>query len=336
MEEDPFAIVEAMTIEGFATGSARGFLYLRAEYPLAAARMAARRSRPPARPATWAPTSWAPASPSTSRSGAAPAPTSAARRRPSSTRSRASAASRATSRPSRSRSGLFGKPTAVNNVETLVNVPAIVADGGARLRGDRHARARTGPKLFCLSGARRPAGRLRGRVRGDARRAARRSPAAWPAGGRSRRSCSAAPPASSWARMRSTCRSRSRAPGRRARRSAPGVVMVFDETADLVGTLLRIAAFFRDESCGQCVPCRIGTVRQEELLARLADRPAARVAGRRAGPPRATSAGRCATRASAASARRPRSAIESALRAGLVDFVTARAAERAGRAWRRP
>jgi NADH-quinone oxidoreductase subunit F len=48
-----------------------------------------------------------------------------------------------------------------------------------------------------------------------------------------------------------------------------GVVMVFDETADMVGTLRRIAAVFRDESCGQCVPCRVGTVRQEELLARL-------------------------------------------------------------------
>ena len=34
--------------------------------------------------------------------------------------------------------------------------------------------------------------------------------------------------------------------------------------------MLRIAEFFRDESCGQCVPCRIGTVRQEEALHRLA------------------------------------------------------------------
>ena len=49
-----------------------------------------------------------------------------------------------------------------------------------------------------------------------------------------------------------------------------GVVVVFDETADLADTLLRIAAFFRDESCGQCVPCRVGTARQEELLRRLA------------------------------------------------------------------
>ncbi|NIP96700.1 MAG: NADH-quinone oxidoreductase subunit E, partial [Akkermansiaceae bacterium] len=32
----------------------------------------------------------------------------------------------------------------------------------------------------------------------------------------------------------------------------------------------RIAAFFRDESCGQCVPCRVGTARQEEVLAKVA------------------------------------------------------------------
>ena len=33
--------------------------------------------------------------------------------------------------------------------------------------------------------------------------------------------------------------------------------------------LLRIARFFRDESCGQCVPCRVGTKRQEEILERM-------------------------------------------------------------------
>jgi len=45
--------------------------------------------------------------------------------------------------------------------------------------------------------------------------------------------------------------------------------MIFDETVDLADILSRVAAFFRDESCGQCVPCRVGTVRQEELLSRL-------------------------------------------------------------------
>ena len=48
-----------------------------------------------------------------------------------------------------------------------------------------------------------------------------------------------------------------------------GAVIVLDDTADMKQILLRIARFFRDESCGQCVPCRVGTVRQEEVLHRL-------------------------------------------------------------------
>jgi NADH-quinone oxidoreductase subunit F len=48
-----------------------------------------------------------------------------------------------------------------------------------------------------------------------------------------------------------------------------GAVVVFDESTDLGEVVLRIARFFREESCGQCVPCRVGTVRQEEALRRL-------------------------------------------------------------------
>jgi NADH-quinone oxidoreductase subunit F len=48
-----------------------------------------------------------------------------------------------------------------------------------------------------------------------------------------------------------------------------GVVIALDDSVDLWDQVLRIAAFFRDESCGQCVPCRVGTVRQEEALQRL-------------------------------------------------------------------
>jgi NADH-quinone oxidoreductase subunit F len=52
-----------------------------------------------------------------------------------------------------------------------------------------------------------------------------------------------------------------------------GAVIVFDDTADLKPVLLRIARFFRDESCGQCVPCRVGTKRQEEILERMLSAP---------------------------------------------------------------
>jgi NADH-quinone oxidoreductase subunit F len=48
--------------------------------------------------------------------------------------------------------------------------------------------------------------------------------------------------------------------------------MVVDDTIDVRDLILRIAAFFRDESCGQCVPCRVGTVRQEESLHRITQR----------------------------------------------------------------
>jgi NADH-quinone oxidoreductase subunit F len=48
-----------------------------------------------------------------------------------------------------------------------------------------------------------------------------------------------------------------------------GVVMVYDESSDLLDAARRIARFFRHESCGQCVPCRVGTVRQDEAVARL-------------------------------------------------------------------
>ena len=64
--------------------------------------------------------------------------------------------------------------------------------------------------------------------------------------------------------------------GARAARTTlgSGVVLVLDDTRrPAADSCMRIAAFFRNESCGQCVPCRVGTVRQQEALARLVGRP---------------------------------------------------------------
>jgi NADH-quinone oxidoreductase subunit F len=48
-----------------------------------------------------------------------------------------------------------------------------------------------------------------------------------------------------------------------------GVIMLFDDSIDLKRILLRIAEFFSEETCGQCVPCRVGVTRQKETLERL-------------------------------------------------------------------
>ena len=57
----------------------------------------------------------------------------------------------------------------------------------------------------------------------------------------------------------STCRSRFEGARAAGVSLGSGVVMVFDDTVDLTDTVARMADFFRHESCGQCVPCRVGT-----------------------------------------------------------------------------
>ncbi|MFL5681169.1 MAG: NADH-ubiquinone oxidoreductase-F iron-sulfur binding region domain-containing protein, partial [Chloroflexota bacterium] len=164
--------------------------------------------------------------------------------------------------------GLFGKPTAVNNVETLVNVPLVLADGGAAFAGIG-TEASTGPKLFCLSGnVARPGvyevpfgATLRELLEMGGGVPGGRAIKAILLGGAA--GVFVGPEALDTALTFEATRAIGATLG-------SGVVMVFDGTADLVGALRRIARFFRDESCGQCVPCRVGTVRQEELLARLA------------------------------------------------------------------
>src|SRR5260370_20742040 len=49
-------------------------------------------------------------------------------------------------------SGLWGKPTVINNVETLASIPTIVSRGGRWLAGLGTQKA-PGPKLFALSGS---------------------------------------------------------------------------------------------------------------------------------------------------------------------------------------
>jgi NADH-quinone oxidoreductase subunit F len=267
MEGDPFAVIEAMTIAGYATGCERGWLYIRGEYPRAlhALRSAITAARARGllgehvmghdfafdielRRGAGAYICGEETAMFNSIEGYRGEP----RNKP----------------PFPTEAGLFGRPTLVNNVETLVNVLPILLEGGAAFAAVGTARS-SGTKLFAVSGCVARPGVYEvpfGLTLRDLLEFA-----GGVAGGRALQAVLLGGAAGSFITpdqldLELTFEGAAAA----GTTLGSGVVMVLDDTVDLAPFLLRIAAFFRDESCGQCVPCRVGTVRQEEALARLA------------------------------------------------------------------
>ena len=264
MEGDPFALVEAMTICALATGATKGFIYLRGEYPVANTRLSSALAQ--ARAAGMLGNDLQARGLSFDielRRGAGAyicgeetalfASIEGLRGEPR------------TKPPFPVEVGLFGKPTCVNNVETLVAALDIV-EHGAQAYAAAGTAGSPGTKLFCVSGkVRRPGvyevpfGTTLGallELAGGCERPLRAVLLGGAAG------TFVGPEQLSLPLSFEDTRKAGATLG-------SGVVLALDDTVPLWPVLLRIAAFFRDESCGQCVPCRVGTVRQEELLARV-------------------------------------------------------------------
>jgi NADH-quinone oxidoreductase subunit F len=266
MEDDPFALIEAMTIAGLAVGAEHGLVYVRGEYPEAAERL--EEAVAVCRAAGLLGGDVAGAGfcfdVEIRRGGGAyvcgeeTALFESVEGRRGEPRSKP---------PFPTTAGLFGRPTLVNNVETLLTAATIVEEGAAGHRAVGTGGS-SGRKLFCVSGSvRRPGvfevgfgtrlGELIGRAGGLE---PGRSIAAVLLGGA----------AGSFVRPESLDLELSYDAVRQVGLTlGSGAVVVFDDTVDLRSVVLRIARFFREESCGQCVPCRVGTVRQEEAVARL-------------------------------------------------------------------
>ncbi len=268
---DPFAVVEAMTIAAFAAGCAKGFLYVRAEYPLPYERM--RRAIDAARAAGLLGerilgTDFSFDIELRRGSGAyicgeETALFESIEGRRGEPRVKP---------PFPVERGLFGKPTVVNNVETLVNVLPIVLHGGDAFARIGTAQS-TGTRLFCLSGNVRKPGTYEIPLRMTLRKLIEL--AGGIESGRTLQAVLLGGAAGTFLRPEEIDMPLTLEDARAAKATlGSGVVMVFDDTVDMRDILLRIAAFFRDESCGQCVPCRVGTVRQEEALDRLIRGPA--------------------------------------------------------------
>lgn len=267
LEHDPFSVIEAMTITAYATGCRQGYIYIRGEYPLATERLRHAIDQAHSRGllgedvmghgldfdieirrGAGAYICGEETAIFNSIEGYRGEP----RNKP----------------PFPVEKGLFGKPTVVNNVETLVNVLPIVTEGGQAF-SSIGTEGSTGTRLFCVAGSLRtpgvyevPSGTTLRRLLelaggADSERALQAILLGGAAGGFVRPDELDVPLSFEGAREAGTT-------------LGSGVVLAFDDSVDLAEILIRIAGFFRDESCGQCVPCRVGTVRQEEALQRLA------------------------------------------------------------------
>jgi len=164
--------------------------------------------------------------------------------------------------------GVFGRPTVINNVETLCNVPLIIRKGAVAYRQYGTDKS-PGPKLFCVSGDILKPGvyeipfgvTLRELLVMAGGVADRRKLQSVLFGG-----AAGAFATPDHLDVRLTFEDL-RAAGLPL---GSGVVMVFDETRDMRDVLSRLGRFFAHESCGKCYPCQMGTQRQMEILNRIA------------------------------------------------------------------
>ncbi|MFO7635372.1 MAG: NAD(P)H-dependent oxidoreductase subunit E [Caldilinea sp.] len=165
--------------------------------------------------------------------------------------------------------GLFGKPTVINNVETLAQTPYILVHGPDAFQRLGTAES-TGPKLLCVSGdvvrpglyeigfgatLRHLIENLAGGVVGGELQAMLIGGAA---------GAFATPAELDTPITFQGLRDAGLTLG-------SGAIMVFNDTRDLRDILRRLGRFFAHESCGKCYPCQLGTQRQYEILDRLAE-----------------------------------------------------------------
>jgi NADH-quinone oxidoreductase subunit F/NADP-reducing hydrogenase subunit HndC len=267
LEGDPHSIIEAMTICGYAIGASKGIVYIRAEYPLAIEKL--KKAISDARSngvlgenifgrdfsfdidikyGAGAFVCGEETALIHSMEGKRGEPT--------------------IKPPYPSVEGYWGKPTNVNNVETLANIPAIINNGGGWFRGIGTEKS-PGTKVFALAGKVRNVGLIEvpmgttleevifdigGGIKGNKEFKAVQT--GGPSGG-----CLTQEDLKTKIEFETLIEKGSM--------MGSGGMIVMDEDDCMVAVAKFYLGFSLDESCGRCTPCRIGTKRLHEILTRI-------------------------------------------------------------------
>ena len=269
LEGDPHSVIEGMAIAAFTVGAAQGYVYVRAEYPLAVARLRLAIDQARAcgllgknvlgsgfsfdldiRMGSGAFVCGEETALIASIEGKRGEP----RPRP----------------PFPAQKGLWGKPTVLNNVETYANVPAILLNGSAWYAKWGTPKSK-GTKVFALAGCVKNTGLVEipvgtplgeliydigGGIRGG--KAFKAAQIGGPSGGCITKEHLDVPlDYESLQELGAIMGS--------------GGLIVMDEDSCMVDVARFFIEFVQEESCGKCVPCRVGTKRMLEILQRICD-----------------------------------------------------------------
>jgi bidirectional [NiFe] hydrogenase diaphorase subunit len=267
MEDFPFRVIEGLTIAAYAVGADRGFLYVRAEYPLAIAHLQTAIRQAQKAGLLGANIGGTPFSfrlevrlgAGAFVCGEETALMASIEGRRGSPRPRP---------PYPAEHGLWGQPTLINNVETFANVPAIIRRGGDWYTEIGTERSK-GTKVFSLTGRVMNTGLIEVPMGLTLREIVFEIGGGIPDGKRFKAIQTGGPSGGCIPEAYLDMPADFESLVKVGSIMGSGGMIVMDETSCMVDVAKYFMEFCKTESCGKCIPCRVGTAQMHELLQKI-------------------------------------------------------------------
>ncbi len=264
MEADPHKIIEGMAIAGFACGASRGFIYVRAEYPIAVEKLnkAIKQARKKGILGNKIANSNFDFDIEIRLGGGAFVCGEATALVASIEGNRGNPRQKP---PHLSDYGLWGEPTILNNVETFANVAPIIRNGGAWYKAIGTEKS-SGTKVFALTGHIQNTGLVEVPMGITLRDLIEKIGGGVPNGGKLKAIQTGGPSGGCIPEEMLDITVDYDSLKAVGSIMGSGGLIVMDESSNMVEVARFFMDFSKSESCGKCVPCRVGTTELTELL----------------------------------------------------------------------
>jgi bidirectional [NiFe] hydrogenase diaphorase subunit len=272
LESDPHSVLEGMAIAAFAVGADQGFIYVRAEYPLAISRLQTAIKQAKQMGLLGSGILESPFNFNIDlRIGAGAFVCGEETALMASVEGK-----RGTPRPRPpfpAESGLYGCPTLINNVETFANVPAIYRNGAAWFAAIGTDKSK-GTKVFALAGKIKNTGLIEVPMGTTLRTIVEDMGGGAPDGGKIKAVQTGGPSGGCIPAQHLDTPVDYESLGKLGSIMGSGGMIVMDDSTKMVDVARFFMEFCMDESCGKCIPCRAGTVQMHNLLDKILRRKA--------------------------------------------------------------